>query len=259
MSKSEQDAMVGEGPNAEFKDHFSKQAADYAKFRPRYPKELFRWLGSVAPSTQLAWDCATGNGQAAVEVAEIFRSVIATDASEKQIANAERHPRIEYRVATAEDSGLESGSVDLITVAQALHWFDLERFYAEVRRVLKPRGVIAATAYKLAKVSPAIDRIVNRYYSEIVGPYWPAERVLVEKFEELPFAFPGMETPRFEMVAEWNVEHLLGYLRTWSATQRFMAAEKRDPLEEIEGELREAWDDTVRRVVWPLTVRVGRL
>jgi ubiquinone/menaquinone biosynthesis C-methylase UbiE len=242
-----------------FKDHFSKQAAEYAKFRPRYPKELFRWLGSVAPAKELAWDCATGSGQAAVELANVFEQVIATDASEKQIGNAERHPRVEYRIATAEESGLESNTVDLITVAQALHWFDLARFEAEARRVAKVGGVVAAWAYKLATVSPAIDSIVNRYYSGVVGPYWPAERVLVEKFEEMPFAFEGIETPPFEMTVEWQVEHLLGYLRTWSATQRFMAAEQRDPLEEVERELREAWGAEVRQVVWPLTVRVGRV
>ncbi len=242
----------------EFKDHFSKQAADYAKFRPRYPKELFAWLGSIAPGTELAWDCATGSGQAAVELAQVFQRVVATDASDKQIANAERHPRIEYRVATAEESGLETGSVDLVTVAQALHWFDFEKFYAEMRRVLKPGGVIAATAYKLATVSPAIDTVVNRYYSGIVGKYWPAERVPVEKFEELPFPFAVVENPPFGMVAEWNVEQLLGYLRTWSATQRFMASEKRDPLADVETELRDAWGNEPRRVVWPLTVRVGK-
>jgi len=241
----------------EFKDHFSTQAADYAKFRPRYPKELFGWLGSIAPSKELAWDCATGSGQAAIELAEIFRRVIATDASEKQVANAKPNSRVEYRVATAEKSGLESNSVDLITVAQALHWFDLGKFYAEVRRVLKPRGVIAAIAYKLAAVSPAIDTLVNHYYSDVVGGYWPGERVLVERFEELPFVFPEISAPKFEMVAEWNVEQLFGYLRTWSATQRFMATEKCDPLDGIEQELRSAWGDETRRVAWPLTVRVG--
>jgi ubiquinone/menaquinone biosynthesis C-methylase UbiE len=243
----------------EFKDHFSKQAAEYAKFRPRYPHELFEWLGSISPASNLAWDCATGSGQAAVELARVFERVVATDASEKQVANAERHPRIEYRVATAEESGLKSGSADLITVAQALHWFDLDRFYAEARRVLKPRGVIAATAYKLATVSPTVDAVVNRYYSKIVGRYWPAERVLVEKFEELPFPFAGIEAPRFGMVAEWNVDQLLGYLRTWSATQRFMAAENLDPLAGVETELLQAWGEEPRRVVWPLTVKVGRI
>jgi SAM-dependent methyltransferase len=242
-----------------FKDHFSTQAAEYAKFRPRYPKELFRWLASVAPGTELAWDCATGNGQAAVELAEMFECVIATDASEKQIANAERHPRVEYGVETAEKSGLARQSVDVVMVAQALHWFDLDRFYPEVRRVLKPRGILAATAYKFARITQAIDPIIRRYYSEIVGSYWPAERVLVEKFEELAFPFPKIAVPSFEMVAEWKVEELLGYFRTWSATQRFMAEQKRDPLEFVEEEVRSEWGDSARRVIWPLTVRVGRV
>jgi SAM-dependent methyltransferase len=242
---------------AGFKDHFSRQAADYAKFRPRYPKELFEWLGSLTPAKELAWDCATGNGQAAVELAEVFKRVIATDASETQIANSAGHPKIEYRVAPAEESGIAAATVDVVTVAQALHWFDLDRFYAEVRRVLKGDGVIAAWAYKLATVSPEIDAVVNHYYSDVVGPFWPAERLLVEKFEELPFPFPKIAGSSFAMVAQWSVEHLLGYLRTWSATQRFIAAEKRDPLEETEAELRAAWGEDVRRVVWPLTLKVG--
>jgi SAM-dependent methyltransferase len=188
----------------------------------------------------------------------VFDRVIATDASEKQIANAERHPGVEYRVASAEKSEFEPARVDLITVAQALHWFDLERFYKEARRVLKPHGVIAATAYKLATVSPAIDAVVNHYYSDVAGPYWPPERVLVEKFEELPFPFAEIAAPAFNMMAEWNVEQLLGYLRTWSATQRFIAAERRDPLEEVEEELRSAWGEKNRRVIWPLTMKVGQ-
>ena len=192
-------------------------------------------------------------------MAEVFERIIATDASEKQIANAERHQQVEYRVATAEKSGLASSSVDLITVAQALHWFDLDRFEAEARRVAKPRGIVAAWAYKLATVSPTIDAVVNHYYTEVVGPYWPAERVLVEKFEELPFPFHEIETPAFTMAAEWSVEQLLGYLRTWSATQRFMAAKQQNPLEEVERALREAWSSEMRRVIWPLTLRVGRV
>src|SRR5213592_4610043 len=149
-----------------FKDHFSKQAADYAKFRPRYPRELFEYLGSVAPSRALAWDCATGNGQAAVELAKVFDRVIATDASEKQIANAEPQDRVEYRIASAEESGLESDTIDLIMVAQALHWFDLDLFYAEARRVLKPKGLLAALAYNLLQIEAAIDEIMNRFYRE---------------------------------------------------------------------------------------------
>jgi ubiquinone/menaquinone biosynthesis C-methylase UbiE len=204
--------------NSGFKDHFSKQAAEYAKFRPRYPRQLFRYLASIASTRGLAWDCATGNGQAAVALAEQFDHVIATDASEKQVANAEPDTRVEYRVAPAEDSGIESNTVDLITVAQALHWFDLDRFYAEVRRVLKSEGVLAAWAYKLATITPAIDAVVNRYYSEVVGAYWPEERVLVEQFEDLEFSFAEITAPSFAMVAQWNLEQVLGYLRTWSAT-----------------------------------------
>ena len=169
---------------------------------------------------------------------------------------------MEYRVAPAERSGLEGPrSVDLVTVAQALHWFDLERFYAEVRRVLKPEGVLAAWAYKLASVTPSIDAIVNHYYSDVVGAYWPAERVLVETFEELAFPFPEMTAPRFEMEDEWTADRMIGYLRTWSATQRFIAANQRDPLKDVEADLRTAWGNAeeLRQVVWPLTVRVGRV
>ena len=243
-----------------FKDHFSKQAADYAKFRPRYPREMFKYLGTVARSRALAWDCATGNGQAAVQLTEVFDRIIATDASEKQIANAEPHERVEYRVASGEESGLESGTIDLIMVAQALHWFDLDRFYAEVKRLLKPGGIFAASAYKFFHIAPAIDEVVNnRYYRKVVGPFWPPERTLIEKFGQLPFPFPETETPRFEMSVHWKLEHLIGYLRTWSATQRFIAANRRDPLEEIAAELGAAWGDAKqsRRVVWPLTLRVG--
>jgi len=244
-----------------FKDHFSARAEDYAKFRPRYPEGLFRYLATITPAKQLAWDCATGNGQAAVALAEIFERVIATDASEQQIGNAEAHARVDYRVAPAENSGIESHTVDLITVAQALHWFELERFDTEARRVLKPRGVVAAWAYKLAQIKPAIDAVVNHYYSDVVGAYWPPERGLVEKFEELAFPFPEIAAPPFEMVAEWNAERLIGYLQTWSATQRFIAANQRDPLQDWEDDLRSAWGDAeeLRRVVWPLTVRIGRV
>jgi SAM-dependent methyltransferase len=243
-----------------FKDHFSKQAGDYARFRPRYPREMFKYLGTVARSRALAWDCATGNGQAAIQLTNVFDRVIATDASEKQIANAEPHERVEYRVASAEESGLESGTIDFIMVAQALHWFDLPCFYKEVRRVLKNNGVLAASAYKFFHITPGIDHLVNhRYYDKVVGPFWPPERALVEKFEELPFPFLEIQTPSFEMIAQWSLEHLAGYLRSWSATQRFIAANKRDPLEAIANDLSAAWGDPqeTRRVVWPLILRVG--
>jgi SAM-dependent methyltransferase len=243
-----------------FKDHFSRQAADYAKFRPGYPQELFNYLGGIAPSRQLAWDCGTGNGQAAIGLASVFDRVIATDASEKQISNAQPYDRVEYRVAPAQDSGIDSGTVDLIMVAQALHWFDLSRFYAEARRVLKPDGVLAASAYNLLHIGPAIDEVVNRYYYEVVGPFWPLERKLVEQFDDLPFPFQEIDSPKFEMTASWNLDHLVGYLRTWSSTQRFIAAKGSDPLKQIMDDLGAAWGtpEQTRNVVWPLTLRVGR-
>jgi SAM-dependent methyltransferase len=243
-----------------FKDHFSKQSADYAIFRPRCPQELFTYLASVAPTRGLAWDCGTGNGQAAVGLASVFDRVIATDASEKQIANAEPHEHVEYRVAPAENSGIQSGTIDLIMVAQALHWFDLDRFYAEARRVLEPGGVLAASAYNLLHIDPAIDEVVNRYYYEVVGPFWPPERKLVEQFADLPFPFREIDPPKFEMTAHWNLDHLLGYLRTWSSTQRFTATKGTDPLDQITDDLRRAWGkpQQTRSVSWPLVVRIGR-
>ena len=242
-----------------FKDHFSKQAAGYAKFRPRYPQKLFDYLRSIAPGRQLAWDCGTGNGQAAVGLASVFDRVIATDASEKQIANAQSHKMVEYRVAAAENSGIGSETIDLIMVAQALHWFDLDRFYGEARRVLKNNGVVAASAYNLLQVEQAINVVVNRYYYEVVGSFWPQERKLVEQFADLPLPFHEVDAPRFEMTAQWNLDHLLGYLQTWSSTQQFIAAKGSDPLEQIIEGLRAAWGDSqqTRNVTWPLVLRIG--
>ena len=240
-----------------FKDHFSKQAADYARFRPGYPRELFDYLVSIAPSRRLAWDCGTGNGQAAAGLASVFDAVIATDASEKQITNAELHERVDYLVAPAEDSSIDFGTVDLIMVRRRCTGSIWTAF---TRRVLKSDGVLAASAYNLLHINPAIDEVVNRYYYEVVGPFWPQERKLVEQFDNLPFPFHEIEPPKFEMTTQWNFDHLVGYLRTWSSTQRFMAAKGSDPLKQIMGELRAAWGtpEQTRNVIWPLTLRIGR-
>ena len=244
----------------QFKDRFSGHAAEYAQYRPHYPAELFEYLATVAPDRVCAWDCATGNGQAASALAKLFESVIATDASEKQIANAERNDRITYRVATAEDSGLEPGSISLVTIAQALHWLPIEAFYDEVKRVLKPGGAVAIWCYCLFEISPPIDSLVTKFYHETVGPYWDAERRFVETgYQTFPFPFAKLEPPQFQMQATWSLNHLLGYLRTWSATKKFIETNGSDPVTSLANELAKLWGDpaTMRKISWPLNVRVG--
>ena len=247
--------------NPTFKDNFSVQSAAYAKFRPRYPDALFEFVAGLCSQRQLAWDCGTGNGQCAVSLAKFFDAVIATDASEKQLSNAEDHPRVEYRLARAEQSGLTGQSVDLITVAQALHWFKLEQFWPEVRRVLRPHAVIAVWCYAFVEISPEIDAVVNRYYSETVGSYWDFERELVEQgYRTVSFPFAELETPEFAIEASWPLPHLIGYLQSWSATQKFIAANARDPTEAISRELAEVWGNVSaeRLLKWPIHLRVGR-
>ena len=244
-----------------FKDHFSRQAADYARFRPQYPRALFEFIAAHSPNDRLALDCATGNGQAAVALAGCFQKVIAIDASAEQIENALPNERVEYRVAPAESTGLRAHSVAAITVAQALHWFDLEAFYVEARRVLQPGGLLAAWAYNYLRLSPAIDPLVGHFHDDIVGPFWPLERKLVGRgYRDLPFPFDETETPPFQIEARWSLAHLLGYLRTWSATMRFMAANQRDPVDLVASDLEQAWGNPAEEklAIWPLTVRLGR-
>jgi SAM-dependent methyltransferase len=244
-----------------FKDHFSVQAADYAKFRPRYPAKLFVYLAHLTPERKLAWDCATGNGQAAVELAAHFERVIATDASAKQIEEAEQHPHITYAVGAAEKSDLQSESCDLVSVAQALHWLDLKRFYAEAKRVLKEGAILAVWNYNLLQITPEIDAVVNHFYNNVVGPFWPPERRLIEcGYGALPFPFEEIDVPSFAMTAVWSLEALLGYLRTWSATQRYVEATGQDPLGPLHDQLRDLWPVPGKElsVSWPLSVRAGR-
>jgi SAM-dependent methyltransferase len=243
-----------------FKDYFSTQSVDYAKYRPSYPLELFAYLAAIAPQQETAWDCATGNGQAAIALASFFARVVATDGSQAQLDNAAQHERVSYHRATAEDSHLESHSIDLVTVAQALHWFDLERFYAEVSRVLKPRGVLAVWCYNLLEISPALDVVINKFYAGTVGPYWPPERLLIEdNYRSVAFPFAEVESPALDMRARWNLMDLLGYFRTWSATQRFMAARGFDPLPDLADELLPLWENPgeAKSVRWPLYLRAG--
>lgn len=244
-----------------FHDHFSGHAADYARFRPRYPAELFNYLASQCAEKSSAWDCGTGNGQAAVALAEFFSHVLATDASAQQIDAAEQHPRVEYRVCDERKSGLPDGSVDLVTVAQALHWFDTPAFFQEARRVLRPQGVIAVWSYNLQSLGEPFDAILRRYYAETVGPYWPTERKLVEVgYRTINFPFAEFSPPEFAMQQELSLNGLLNYLGTWSATKRFEQAQGFNPIPRLEQELLPLWGDRSlpRKVSWPLTMRIGR-
>jgi ubiquinone/menaquinone biosynthesis C-methylase UbiE len=244
------------------KDHFSGHAACYQQFRPNYPAPLFEYLASLCPAHDLAWDCATGNGQAAVALAPYFTSVIATDFSAQQIEQAQRDAKVRYLVARADQAPIEALSADLVTVAQALHWFNLASFYREVFRVAKPGGLLAVWSYEMHHIAPEIDAVVLRLYSDIVGPYWPPERKIVEEgYRTLPFPFDEIAPPQFEMVHSWDLEHVLGYLGSWSATQRYRNQLGKDPLALIADDLKAAWFDPerARDVVWPLNVRVGRV
>jgi hypothetical protein len=244
-----------------FQDHFSIAAHEYDRHRPRYPHELIDFLASVAPGQALAWDCATGTGQAAVALAARFECIVATDASAAQVDNAVAHPRVRYAVARAEASALADHSVDLVTVAQALHWLDLDAFYAELHRVARPRAVFAAWTYSLADADPDVDPLVAAFYQEM-GPWWPPERVHVEDgYRSLPFPFEPIVAPVFEIRAAWPLERLLGYFSTWSAVNRYRRERGSDPLSELRARLARVWGDPTRArpVRWPLHLRVGRV
>jgi SAM-dependent methyltransferase len=245
-----------------FEDHFSKQAHQYADYRPGYPVELFSYLAELAPARQLAWDCGTGSGQAARELVRYFERVVATDASSNQLAEAFPHDRIEYRVERAEAVSLDTGSVDLITVAVAVHWFDLEPFYQAVRRVGKKEGILAVWTYHLPEIDSVIDQVLYRYYKEILADYWPERiRYLDERYQTLPFPFEELVLPRFVAQADWDLEQMTGFLESWSATRRYEKEHGKNPVGIIRQELAERWGGpgTQRRIRWPLHMRVGRI
>lgn len=243
-----------------FADHFSGAAAEYAAFRPRYPAALFAALADLAPALDVAWDCATGSGQAAVGLAAHFARVMATDASAAQIASAAQHPRVTYHVATAEASALAPRSVQLVTVAQALHWFDQAAFHAEVRRVLVPGGVVAAWGYALFELDPAVDALVHRFSEHTLADYWPPERVYIDaEYRSLPFPFDELPFPAVAIEQPLTLDGLSVYLRTWSAVLRYRQARGHDPVEPFATELREWWGDASRprMVRWRVFGRVG--
>lgn len=247
-----------------FKDHFSGMAATYARFRPRYPDTLFDALAGAAPARRLAWDCGCGNGQASVGLATRFDRVIATDPSAEQIANAETADRVTYAVAAAEQAPIvPDGAADLILAAQAAHWFDLTRFYAEVRRVAAPGALLALVSYRPTQIAePEADAALQDFYSRVMGAYWPPERRHVDEgYSGLDFPFPEEPGPDLSIEVDWPLNRLLAYVGTWSATKEYRRLENADPLPLLEAALRPVWGDpdTPKRIFWPLAFRLGRV
>jgi SAM-dependent methyltransferase len=242
-------------------DHFSRQAPDYTKFRPGYPDALFDWLADQTPAHDLAWDVGCGSGQAAVPLAARFGRVIATDLSAAQIAQATPHPRVEYRVAPCNSSGLPDSSCDLVTVAQAIHWFDFDAFYAEAQRILKPGGLIAAWTYQLLRGEPAINTAIDDFYTDVLTPWWPPERRWVELgYAGMPFPFAVLPAPTFEIRLSWTLDDLVNYVGTWSAVQRCLAETESDPTCKLMKRLQPHWGDPAIRhdILWPIALLAGR-
>ena len=247
---------------AGFNDHFGAQADAYSQFRPSYPPSLFASLAAASEGHNLAWDCATGSGQAALPLAGFYASVLATDASARQLrhSNNNHHDNVYFVQARAETPCVKPASVDLLVVAQALHWFHLPTFFSIAQAVLAPGGVFAAWTYNLMTVDTAIDRLINNFYYNILGAYWPAGRKLVENgYANIAIPFDALELEDFAMTTNWNLDALCGYLSTWSAVQYYKADTGADPLPDLRAQLIRAWGsrNDVKQVSWPLSIRAG--
>jgi SAM-dependent methyltransferase len=253
-------AAAGSEASPTFHDHFSGLAGVYRDFRPRYPAALFDWMAARSPATDAVWDCACGNGQASVGLAEKFDQVYGTDASAQQIEQATPHPRVRYSIAPAEASGLSEHAVDAVLVAQALHWFDFERFYDEVERVVRPGGLFVAVGYESAAIVPEVDAIVQRLMKETLGSYWPKEtRLLQDRYRDMPRRFEPIDMPPLFMTTDWALDQLIGYLSSWSGVQRYRETEGQDPLPAVQAELAKIWGEPSisKRVAWRLVQMAG--
>ncbi len=241
---------------------FSVQSAQYALHRPSYPEALFAYLSSLAPSRARVWDCATGNGQAAAGCVDYFARVVATDVSAEQIRHAVAHPRIDYAVCSAEAPPFAGSAFDLIVVAQAVHWFDLDVFYAESLRLLKPGGVLAVVGYGFLEITPEIDALIAEKLLEALDPFWAeGNRLVMDAYRTLPFPLAVIQgTPALSIQVEWSLDQLMAYLRTWSAVKRCAAEAGGDPLLPLLVALEGVWGppESVRLVKMPLALKVGR-
>jgi SAM-dependent methyltransferase len=239
------------------KDYFSGHSKLYATFRPTYPETLYQFIFEHIKQFDYAWDCATGNGQVAQRLASVFQTVYATDISQQQLDHGVQLKNIQYSVASAEQTNFQNQQFDLITVGQAMHWFDLDKFYAEVKRVLKPNGVLAVWGYSVCSVNETIDIIFNDFYRNTVGAYWDSARKMVEdEYEGMPFPFTEIPTPKFSIEVHWTLEEFGGYLTTWSATQKFIRAKNFNPVPELVEKLKPHWNNTMT-VRFPVFLKLG--
>ena len=245
-----------------FEDHYSGHAGAYARHRPTYPDALFAWFASVMSGHALAWDAGTGNGQVAIALARHVDHVVATDASAEQIEQAVPHERVTYRNEPSDRVSLATCSVDLITAGAAAHWFELDGFYREVRRVGRRGAVIALFSYGPRDFAAAAGPVVHRFQEEVLGPYWPERiRYVHDRYATLPFPFDELAAPSFFMTVEWDLGQLLQFLETWSASQRYFQDRGKAATDTIVAELTAAWGDPSRRrqLQCPIFVRAGRL
>jgi ubiquinone/menaquinone biosynthesis C-methylase UbiE len=242
------------------KDYFSTQSRAYATFRPTYPSELYAFIFSHLKENRSAWDCATGNGQVAQYLSRYFEHVYATDISQQQLDHAAKESNIVYSVSPAEKTSFDDNQFDLITVAQALHWFDRDRFYQEAKRVGKPECLLAVWGYALLYIEPVIDEMIMHFYNDIVGPYWDDARRLVEdEYRSVAFPFEQIQTPPFSIKVQWTIDQLGGYFSSWSATQKFIKEKGFDPVEPFITSLRNHWQTEVKTVRFPIFTRLGRI
>jgi len=245
--------------NPSFKDNFSRQSALYAKYRPQYPKALYEYLAGLTEQHELAWDCGTGNGQAATDLAAFYHTIIATDPSEQQIKHAVPHERVTYRVEQAEQSSLITGTADLMVVANALHWMDFERFYREADRVMKPGAVFAAWTFRLPVITPEIDEVLHYFHYTTIGDYWLPENELIDQeYATIPFPFHPVESPDFFLERTMNLDDFIGYINTWSACQRFIAEKEYNPADSLRTSLQDIWGAMPRQLRWKLILKAGR-
>ncbi len=242
-------------------DHFSSVSAAYSAFRPRYPAALIDYFASLAPRRRIAWDCGAGSGQATVDIARRFEFVVGTDLSADQLARASSDPSVGLAACSAERAAIRSDSIDAIAVAQALHWFANDAFYAEVKRVASgPDAAIVAWTYAAPRMEGDVGEVLRRFMFDDIGSYWPPERKYVDsEYRTIPFPFERIDAPPFSLENDWTLPQIAGYMRSMSATSRYVKANGVDPVVAVEAELHAIWQDGApRRIVWPVIVLAGR-